>query len=274
MDDSAPSALYEGIRALRLERRGGVLAITLDNPPMNANTRAGHAELARIFEIANHDEATKVIVITGAGTRAFSAGGDIDAMVERIEQRKHGEWNLAAREAAHVVNGLLRLQKPLIARINGHAMGFGATVAALSDFSYMMADAKIADTHVKVGLAAGDGGAAIWPLLVGFVRAKRYLLTGEALTGRQAAEIGLITEAVDSFEQLDERTWAMANQLASGPTVAINTTKMAINLVLRRILEGVIETHMGYETASYLTNDHYEAAKAFREKRPPKFTGT
>lgn len=266
--------LYASFEALKLERRGGVLLITLDNPPMNANTRQSHAELARIFEVINHDPQTRVVVITGAGEKAFSAGGNLDAMLERIEQHKHGEWNLGAQEGAHVVNGLLRLEKPLIARINGHAMGFGATVAAFADFSYMMAHARIADTHVKIGLTAGDGGAAIWPLLVGFARARRYLLTGDALTGREAAEIGLVTEAVDSFEQLDERTWAMARRLENGATLAINTTKVAINQVLRRVLEGVIETHLGLETSTYLSNDHREAVRAFHEKREPKFTGT
>lgn len=266
--------MYEDIRSLKLERRGAILLVTIDNPPMNANTRESHGELARLFEQINHDAETKVVVITGAGQRAFSAGGDIDAMVQRVEQRRHDDWNQGFREAMHIVNGLLRLEKPLIARINGHAMGFGATVAAFADFSYMMADAKIADTHVKVGLTAGDGGAAIWPLLIGFARAKRYLLTGDALTGREAAEIGLVTQAVDTFEELDARTWEMAERLAGGATLAINTTKMAVNLVMRRLLEGVIETHMGWETQTYLTNDHYEAAKAFRDKRTPKFTGT
>ena len=266
--------MYEDIKGLRVERRGAILLITIDNPTMNANTRQSHGEMARIFEMINHDRETKVVVITGAGEKAFSAGGDIGAMVERIEKRQHDDWNMAFQEATHIINGLINLEKPLIARVNGHAMGFGATVAAFADFSYMMADAKIADTHVKVGLTAGDGGAAIWPLLVGFARAKRYLLTGDMLTGREAAQIGLITEAVETFEELDARTWEMAERLAQGATLAINSTKMAINLVMRRILNGVIETHMGYETATYLSNDHYEAAKAFRDKRKPNFTGT
>ncbi len=266
--------IYASFKALKLERRDGVLLITLDNPPMNANTRQSHAELARIFEVINHDATTKVVVITGAGEKAFSAGGDIDAMLQRLEQGKHGEWNLGAQEGIHVVNGLLRLQKPLIARINGHAMGFGATVAAFADFSFMMAKSRIADTHVKIGLTAGDGGAAIWPLLIGFARAKRYLLTGDALTGREAEDLGLITQAVDSFEELDRLTWEMARRLERGATLAINSTKVAINQVMRRILEGVIETHMGLETSTYLSNDHREAVKAFHEKREPRFTGT
>jgi enoyl-CoA hydratase len=137
----------------------------------------------------------------------------------------------------------------------------------------MMENAKIADNHVAVGLTAGDGGSLIWPLLVGFTRARKHLLTGDPMTGREAAEAGLISDAVASVEELDRKVFELAERLASGATVAINTTKMAINLTLRKLLEGVIETHLGWETFTSLTHDHHEAARAFSEKRTPKFEG-
>ena len=265
--------MYENYEELQIEQRGKILVITMNNPPMNSSTPKSHTELSRIFEEINHDPSVNVVVLTGAGERAFSAGGDIDGMIDRIKSGDHARWNATMLEARHIVYGLLRLEKPLIGRINGHAIGLGSTLAAFCDFTYMMADAKIADTHVNVGLTAGDGGSLIWPLLIGFNRAKHHLLTGEALTGRQAAEYGLISQAVESFEELDKLTFDMAERLANGATLAINTTKMAINLVLRGMLEGLVETHLGFETQTALTNDHLEAAMSFKERREPKFTG-
>jgi enoyl-CoA hydratase len=265
--------MYEAYQALKLERRGRILVITLDNPPMNASTPGLHRELSRIFYDINDDADTAVVVLTGAGERAFSAGGDINLMARRQETGDQEGWNRIVLEARHIVNGLLRLEKPLIGRINGHAMGLGATLAVFCDFTYMMAKAKIADTHVNIGMTAGDGGALMWPLLVGFNKARHHLLTGEALTGAQAAELGLIGEAVETFEELDEKVWARAEQLAAGPALAISTTKMAINLVLRRLLDGLIETHLGFETMTVWSPDHREAVSALIDKRPPNFGG-
>lgn len=265
--------MYERYEALRIERRGRILVISLDNPPMNAMTPQMHNELSRIFIDINRDPETAVVVITGAGDRAFSAGGDINAMAHRVETGEHESWIQTNYEAREIVYGLLRLERPLIARINGHAMGLGATLAVLSDLTYMMADAKIADTHVKIGLSAGDGGSLMWPLLMGFSRAKQYLFTGDALTGREAAALGLVTESCDSLAELDARVFEMAERLAAGASRAINATKLSVNLLLRKLLEGAIEAHLGQETYTYLSRDHHEAATAFRDKRQPGFKG-
>lgn len=265
--------MYETYKALRLERRGKVLVITLDNPPLNAMTPAIHGELARVFTDINRDPETAVVVLTGGGERAFSAGGNIKRMAERIATADHADWVRGAFEAKDIIYGMLRLERPLIARINGDAMGLGASLAALSDISIMLGDAKIADTHVKVGLSAGDGGSLIWPLLMGFANAKRYLLTGDALTGREAAELGLITEAVDTLDELDDAVFALADRIAAGATLAVNATKISINLLLRKMLEGVIEAQLGLETYTYLSRDHATAAKAFSERSTPRFEG-
>jgi enoyl-CoA hydratase len=137
----------------------------------------------------------------------------------------------------------------------------------------MIETAKIADTHVKVGLAAGDGGALMWPLLMGFVHAKRYLLTGDAMSGKEAAQHGLITASATTFEELDGLTYGMAERLAAGASLAINATKTSVNLLLRKMLEGVIEAHLGAETYTYLSKDHYAAVCAFRDKHEPVFEG-
>ena len=265
--------MYEKYRELKVERRGRILVVTIENPPLNPTTEVSHRELSRIFEDINHDRETDVVVLTGAGERAFSAGGDVAKMVERFEQADHAKWNYQMEEARHIIYGMMRLEKPLIGRINGHAIGLGATLVSFCDISYMMAKAKIADTHVNIGLTAGDGGALMWPLLIGFQKARYHLLTGEAMTGREAADCGLITGAVETIEELDEKVYAMAARLAASPRLAISTTKMAINLVLRNILEGLVETHLGYETQTAWTKDHHEAGLAFRDSRPPKFTG-
>jgi enoyl-CoA hydratase len=137
----------------------------------------------------------------------------------------------------------------------------------------MVETAKIADTHVNVGIVAGDGGSLMWPLLMGFGRAKEYLLTGDIMTGKQAAEYGLINYAVTA-EELDERAYGMADRLAAGASIAINGTKTAVNMLLLRQFEAVVENHLGLELVSFHSDDHREAAVAFRDKREPKFTGT
>lgn len=265
--------MYENYEALKFERRGGILVLTMDNPPMNAMSPELHRDLSRVFFDINHDNECAVVILTGAGDKAFSAGGNVKAMAERIETGAHHQWIRGNYEGRRIINGLLHLEKPLITRINGHAMGLGSTLAVFGDVSYMIETGKIADTHVKVGLAAGDGGSLIWPLLIGFQRARRLLMTGTVLTGRQAAEIGLVTEAAATLEELDEKVYGLAEELCAGAQMAISATKMSINLLLRRILDGGIEAHLGFETYTYLSNDHYEAASAFRDKRDPKFTG-
>ena len=231
-----------------------------------------HNELARIFHDINHDADTAVVVLTGSGERAFSAGGNIDQMMKRIDEGLRYSWMQGTWEGKAILRGLLNLEKPLIGRINGHAMGVGATLAVFCDISFMVKQAKIADNHVQIGLVAGDGGALMWPLKIGFSRAKEYLFTGDVLTGEQAAELGLISHALDPGE-LDEKVFGLAQRLASGATKAINGTKIAVNHVLKRLLEPAIDMNFGMETESYLSADHKEAVHAFKEKRQPKFIG-
>jgi len=137
---------------------------------------------------------------------------------------------------------------------------------------YAAEDAKIGDPHVKVGLVAGDGGAVIWPQLIGYARAKEFLLTGDLLTGAEAARIGLINRALPAA-QLDAVVDEMAQRLANGASRAIQWTKLSVNTALRQVAQQVMDTSLEYEARSNLTKDHQEAVKAFREKRAPRFTG-
>jgi enoyl-CoA hydratase len=267
MDNAAP---YQNYTALRFERRGRILTITLDNPPTNMSLEI-HRELSTVFAEINRDAETAVVILTGS-EKVFSAGGNINRMAERAEKGLHADWLATLEEGKEILLGMLRCRKPVIGRINGHAMGLGATLAAFCDISVMVENAKIADTHVKVGLAAGDGGALIWPLLIGYARARELLLLGDTITGAKAAEFGLINYAVPA-DELDAKVNGFAEALATGATQAINGTKVAINALLRAQLEPFIETHFGIETATYLSADHREAATAFRDKRTPVFTG-
>lgn len=258
-------------KALKLDRQGRVLTITLDGPMKNAVTPLMHKELCRIFHELNHDEETGVVVITGAGT-AFSAGGDLNTMKQNLDAGDHGPWLSDMRETRLLLKDILSFSKPIIARVNGHAMGLGATLAVFADVSFMVEDALIADTHVKVGLAAGDGGSLYWPLVMGFTRAKRYLLTGDMMTGKQAEELGLITFAV-SRDELDARVNEMVERFATGAIQAISATKVAINLTLRSVIESLIEAHLGLETDTHFSDDHKIAVDAFLSGQKPQFVG-
>ena len=167
--------MYDDYEHLRFAQSGKILTVTLDHPPMNAVNRKLHGELARVFWQINRDSSVAVVVVTGAGDRAFSAGGDLNAMKKRLDEGEHASWTNTIWEAREILQSVLGLEKPLIARINGHAMGLGATLAVLADFSYMVRTAKIADSHVKVGLSPGDGGALLWPILMGFAKARLAL---------------------------------------------------------------------------------------------------
>src|SRR5271170_7419814 len=200
---------------LKLERqRNGVLLITLNRPEvLNAAHEEMHAELARIWADVSHDEQTRVAVVTGAG-RAFSAGGDL-GMVER----QIGNYDLVTRmlkEMSDLVYNMANCEKPIVSAINGVAVGAGLVVALLADISICAADARLGDGHVRLGVAAGDHAAIIWPLLCGLAKAKYYLLTGEMVSGAEAERIGLVSKALPTDEVLPE-AMRVANQLAAGP---------------------------------------------------------
>ena len=207
--------------------------------------------------------------VTGAAP-AFCAGGDIDWMQLSVEEPD--EFEKTAREAKDIVYSQLDLEKPLICKLNGHATGLGASLALLCDIIIASDEAKIGDPHVSVGLVAGDGGALIWPQLVGYAKAKKYLLTGELMLAAEAERIGLITDVVPRAE-LDATVNAMAQRLVSGATKAIRWSKVTTNLPLRQLFHSYFDAGVAYECLSNRTEDHAEAVKAFRERRKPAFTG-
>lgn len=261
--------MYDKYKFLQFDRRGTILTVTMNNPPLNAATPDVHDELTRVFDDIARDDECNVAVLTGAG-KAFSAGGDFEGMLQAQQDAALREYMMA--RAPHMIHSMLGLDKPLIARVNGHAMGLGATLALMCDVVFAVETAKIADPHVNVGLSTGDGGAIIWPHLIGYARARHHLLTGEPLTGAQAAEIGLIHKAVTA-DALDEEVYAYAAKLANGPPMAIRATKRSINMALCAQAVAQADAHIGLELRTMSSQDHREAITAMMEKRPPVFAG-
>ncbi len=271
MTDYKRTVDYSRYEMLEVERAGRIVTVTMNRPDVkNALNHEMHEEFGTIFADLDRDDDCDVIVLTGAED-AFSAGGDMNWI---REQWNNLPMNAAAnRTNRRIQQTLLDLEKPIIAKVRGPAIGLGCTLCVFCDFVYATPDSVFCDPHVRVGLVAGDGGAVMWPQLIGYARARRYLLTGDSITGADAAEIGLITEAVPE-ERLDEVVDAMANRLASGATYAIRYTKAAINAGLKVTANAVIGAAVHSENVCQFTNDNRIAVDAFIGKEKPTFTGS
>jgi enoyl-CoA hydratase len=261
---------FEDYKCLRFTRQGRVLTVSLNRPEQrNAVNGQMHTELSRVFVDLQRDPDSDVIVLTGEGS-AFCGGGDIDWMQSHVDDPD--SFDRMAREGKDIVFSQLDLEKPLICKLNGHATGLGASLALLSDIIVAAGEAKIGDPHVSVGLVAGDGGALIWPQVVGYARARKYLFTGDLMTAQEAERIGLVTEVVARAE-LDAAVDALAQRIAAGATLAIRYTKITTNLPLKALFHAHFDAGIAYECLSNRSADHAEAVRAFRERRKPVFTG-
>jgi enoyl-CoA hydratase len=261
---------FDHYETIKFDRTGNVLTVTLNRPDrLNAVSVQMHHELSTLFRDISADKQSDVVILTGAG-RAFSAGGDLD----HLEQARQDPalFYEDMRQGKQLIFSLLDCDKPVICRLNGDAIGLGATIALFCDIIIAADDARIGDPHVRVGYAAGDGGAVIWPQLIGYARAKQYLLTGDLIGAKEAQQIGLINFAVPRKE-LDATVDKWASRLARGATLATRWTKATINVSLKQIASAVIEPGLVYEALCGRTEDHAEALKAMREKRSPVFHG-
>ena len=258
------AATYETIG---LDRRDdGVVVATLDRPhKLNAVDGRLHHELSRLPTDFEDDDGARVLVLTGAG-RAFCAGGDFSA--DAVPLGTFG--TPLVEEGRRIVDGLLACRKPVIAAVNGYAMGLGATIALLCDVVVAGRSAVFADTHVTLGIGAGDGGQLIWPMLIGPNKAKYFLMTGDRVDATEAERIGLVNFVVDDTETLD-RALAIASRLARGPAQAISASKQAVNAWMRTVAATVLPLSLQLEEACFGSPDQIEAAAAFNEKRPPEF---
>ena len=260
-----PWGAYEFIAT---ELEAGVLTLRLDRPDqLNAVNRELHGELSRVFVEAATDPGCEVVVLTGAG-RAFCAGGDLEFLDHCIENPD--AFDEVAYEGKQIIYAMLDCEKPIIGKINGHAAGLGATLALFCDVTFVADHARISDPHVRVGLVAGDGGAVIWPQLVGYARAKEFLMTGNAVGAPEAARIGLVNYAVPLAE-LDAKVEEFVQQLLNGATAAIRGTKVSVNVGLKQLAHAVLEVSTGLERLSNRSPEHRIAIDALRQKQTPVF---
>ncbi len=257
------SLQQENYETMLIDKRdNGVAVVTLNRPErLNAVNAAMHHELARFTRDAEADKDVKVVVLAAAG-RAFCAGGDFGGDSEA--------GGLSLEEGRQIVDHILELRKPIVSAVQGYAMGLGATIGLLCDVVVAGKGTVIADTHVKMGIGAGDGGQVIWPLLMGVNRAKWFLMTGERLTGEALMEMGLVNFLVEDDEILD-KAMACADQLAAGPAAAISASKVPINTYIRNVSNQVLSLSLALEGQTMRSADATEAQRAFVEKREPVF---
>ena len=260
----------EDYRALRIAREGDVLEIAIEHPdnPRNAVDALLHAELAQLFRELKREDAARAVLLCGRD-RIFSAGGDFNwfPTLDDLAKLEH-----LRRDAKQLVWDLLDVELPFVAALPGPAVGLGASIALLCDVIFMAPEATLVDPHVRVGIVAGDGGAAIWPLVLGPARAKQFLLTGDPVSAEEAVRMGLANRVVPA-ERLREEALAFARRLAQGAPLALRYTKQAVNKLLKDALNVAFDTSTALEIVTFQSEDHREALAALREKRAPRFRG-
>lgn len=255
---------------IRVDRIRDVLRVTLDHPssPLNAVDGVLHRELALLFRELKREDDARAIVLTGEG-KAFSAGGDFNWFPELQKPEVLEE---VRRDGKQMIWDLLEVELPIVAAVNGPAVGLGASIALLSDVIFASEKAVFADPHVRVGIVAGDGGVAIWPLLLGPARAKQYLMTGDAVPAAEAERIGLVN-FVTAHDRLAQDALAFAERLAAGAPLAVRYTKLAVNKLLKDAVNTAFDTSTALEIVTFKTEDHLEALEALKNKREPQFKG-
>jgi enoyl-CoA hydratase len=260
--------LQERYETIQIEKDNGVAILRLNRPErLNAVNGAMHSELMSLFLDVQSDTEVRAAVLTGAG-RAFCAGGDFG----RDADMRSKSGLTMMQEGRRVVDNLLDCEKPIVSAVNGAAAGLGATIALLCDVVVAARNARIGDPHAKMGITAGDGGAVIWPLLIGVNRAKYMLMSGDLMSADEAFQIGLVNKVVDEGMALEEAL-AIARKLAAGAPYAVQSSKMAVNKFIKSVSNLVLPYSLAAEDVSMRTSDHREAVLAFQEKRDPQFTG-
>jgi enoyl-CoA hydratase len=243
-----------------------VLRVRLDNGRMNTADHAMHAELTRIWNDIDADPSVNAVIVTG-NERVFSAGGDfamVDDLMNDPVARARG-W----KEARAIVYNLINCNKPVVSAMRGVAVGAGLVVGVLADISIATKDCRIIDGHTRLGVAAGDHAAIVWPLLIGMARAKYYLLLCDQLLGEEAANIGLVSLAVDDAD-LDAKAEEIATRLATGAQAAIRWTKHSLNNWLRQ-MGPTFDVSLALEFLGFAGDEPREGVASHREKRPPNW---
>ena len=259
---------YEDYQHILFEKReNGILWITLNRPEvLNAADARLHTEFVRLWRTIDDDPDVRVAVITGAG-RAFSAGGDL-----KLVEEAHRDYDEIVRildEARELVYNIIHCKTPVISAINGAAVGAGLVIALLADISIAAESARMADGHVRMGVAAGDHAAILWPLLVGMAKSKYYLMTSAFVDGKEAERMGLVSLCVPD-ETLEAKAMEVAENLATGPQHAIRFTKRALNQWL--LDAGPIFDHsLALEMLGFFSSDMMAGVEGLRKKQKPAF---
>jgi len=261
--------VYDEFTSLELDRpEEWILRITLRTPgKLNAVGHEAHADLSAVWRTVDRDPDTRVVLVRGADG-AFSSGGDL-SLVEDVAR----DWETRLRvfhEARDLVYNLVDCRKPVVAAIDGPAVGAGLAVALLADVSIAAPSARIVDGHTRLGVAAGDHAVLVWPLLCGLAKAKYHLLLCEPMDGVEAERIGLVSLCVPS-EELEERALDVARRLAAGSQAAIVHTKLALNSWLRAA-GPAFDASLALEFLDMTGPDVAEGVAAVRERRDPKFS--
>ncbi len=273
MTQAGPYARYQHL--LVDVAADGVALVTINRPEvLNATNNVLHRELTEIWRDLDRDPAVRVIVVTGAGEQAFSAGGDLGDIQARAELppgERFAALEALLKEAQTLVYEIVNCDKVIVSAINGVAVGAGLAVALLADISIIAEDARLTDGHLRLGVAAGDHAAMIWPLLCGMAKAKYYLLTSDFLDGREAERIGLVSKAVPR-ERVKAEAMEVARRLAAGPQPALRFTKRALNQWLR--LGGItsFDYSAALEIMGFFSAAPAEGAAAILERRSPRFS--
>jgi len=260
---------YSRYEHLSVVVQDGVALVTLNRPEaLNATNNVLHRELTEIWPDIDRDPDVRVAVVTGAGDRAFSAGGDLGDLEERAalpaEERFEAIVALM-KEAEQLVYTMVNCDKVIVSAINGTAVGAGLAVALMADISIIAEDARLTDGHLRLGVAAGDHAAMIWPLLCGMAKAKYYLLTADFIDGREAERIGLVSKCVEKDRVLPD-AMEIAQRLAEGPQPALRFTKRALNQWLR--LGGIasFDYSLALEMLGFFGKDPGEGVAAIKAR--------
>jgi len=259
----------EDFQYLRFERLDDhLLQVTIDRPDsdLNAVNERLHDELTSLFPVLKREREARCIVLTGAG-RTFSAGGDFEWFPTL---QAPGRLEPLRQDGKNLIWDLLDVQVPIVAAVNGHAMGLGASIALLCDIIVVAESARIGDPHVKVGIVAGDGGTVAWPLAIGPALAKQYLLTGDPISAAEAHRLGMVNE-VTPDDQCLERARHWAGRIAANAPMAVQYTKVAVNKLLKDAANTSFDVATALELITFGSDDHTEALAALRERRQPTF---
>jgi enoyl-CoA hydratase len=241
---------------------GPIRIVTLNRPDdLNGAALVLHQSLARVWTDIAADTEARVVILTGAGD-TFSAGGDFGYMQDNIDEPEMRTQTML--EARAIVRGIIRLPIPVIAAVNGPAVGLGCSLAVLSDLVLMSDKSFLADPHLRMGLVTGDGGM-VWPTLMGLSRAKEYLFLGQKIMPDKAVELGLASRVVEADALMAEAI-ALAHRLVKVPQAALRDTKLALNGYIEAQLENAFESAFKGEEASMGSPEHAAAVAAARKK--------